>query len=55
MTLHGGDGRMDLAYFWSAILIVLLPLATFVTLAVLTTRAYFRRKTPDGGGEPPRS
>lgn len=52
LALHGTDGRMDLAYFWSAILIVLLPVAVFVTMAVLLVRGYRRRRVADGGGDP---
>lgn len=48
------DGRLDLAYFWSSILTVLLPAATFVTIGILVARGYVRRKTADGGGPPPR-
>ncbi|HEU5261835.1 MAG TPA: hypothetical protein VFU41_10495 [Gemmatimonadales bacterium] len=47
------DGRLDLAYFWSSLLIVLLPATAFVVLAFLVTRGYLRRKVPDGGGPPP--
>lgn len=36
--LHGGDDRIDLIYFWSSILIVLLPLAVFGTLAYLVVK-----------------
>ena len=42
--LHGGDDRMDLIYFWSAILIVLLPLAIFTTLTWLLVKAYRKRE-----------
>lgn len=52
LVQHGGDERMNLAYFWSSILTVLLPVAVFVALAVLAVRGYFRRKDPDGGGPP---
>ena len=52
LALHGTDGRMELAYFWSAILIVLTPVAVFVTIAVLLIRGYRRRRVADGGGEP---
>jgi len=53
LLLHGGDDRMDVIYFWSAILIVLLPIAVFTGLAFLAVRGYFRRREADGGGEPP--
>jgi hypothetical protein len=52
LLLHGDD-RMDLVYFWSSLLTVLLPATVFVVLAVLVVRGYFRRKTADGGGPPP--
>jgi len=35
VLMHGGGDRMDLIYFWSAILIVLLPIAIFVTIGYL--------------------
>ena len=44
---------MDLVYFWAAILIALVPVAVFVVIGFLVTRAYFRRRVPDGGGDPP--
>ncbi len=50
LLLHGD--RMELAYFWSSIVIVALPIGVFVTIAVLAVRGYFRRRAPDGGGEP---
>jgi hypothetical protein len=42
--LHGGNDRIDLIYFWSAILMVALPLTIFITLGYLITKAYFRRR-----------
>jgi hypothetical protein len=53
LAQHGHGGRMDLVYFWSSILTILLPVAVFVALGVLTVRGYVRRKAPDGGGPPP--
>lgn len=50
MALHGGDDRLDWVYFWSSVLIVLLPVAVFVALGVLTARGYFKRRDADGGG-----
>jgi hypothetical protein len=44
VLLHGGDDRMDLIYFWSAILIVLLPIAIFVTIGFLLVKAYRKRE-----------
>ncbi len=49
LVLHGD--RMELAYFWSSIVIVALPVGVFITIAVLAVRGYFRRRAPDGGGE----
>jgi hypothetical protein len=48
---HGPD--MDVVYFWSSLLIVLLPLGVFTTITVLVVRGYFHRAAADGGGEPP--
>jgi len=44
---------MDVVYFWSSVLIVVLPLAVFTTITVLVVRGYFHRTAADGGGEPP--
>ncbi len=41
---HGGGDRMDLIYFWSAILIVLLPIAIFVTIGYLLWRGYRKER-----------
>ena len=51
--LHGGDSRMDQVYFWTSVLIAALPVAVFITITVLATRGYFRRRVADGGGDPP--
>ena len=48
---HGPD--MDVVYFWSSVLIAVLPLGVFTTITVLVVRAYFHRAAADGGGEPP--
>ena len=48
--LHGGDDRVDLIYFWSAILIVLLPIAIFATIAFLLVKGYRRRERGAGSG-----
>ena len=53
LLLHGGDDQMDLIYFWSAVLIAIVPVGVFITLGVLVVRGYWRRREPDGGGEPP--
>lgn len=40
LTLHGGDDRMDLIYFWSSILIVALPLLVFGALTYFVVKGY---------------
>lgn len=50
VLLHGGDGHIDLIYFWSSILIVLLPLSVFITLTYLLVKAYRNRERGAGGG-----
>lgn len=54
LLLHGADDKLDVIYFWSALLIVALPITVFASLAFLAVRGYFRRRESDGGGEPPR-
>lgn len=49
--LHADD--MDIVYFWSALLIAIVPLAVFTVLGVLVIRGYYHRRVADGGGEPP--
>ena len=44
VLLHGGDDRMDLIYFWSAILIVLLPITVFVTIAYKLWKGYRKER-----------
>lgn len=51
LLFHGED--MDVVYFWSAMLIALVPIAVFAIIAVLAVRGYFHRAAADGGGEPP--
>lgn len=51
LALLHGDDRMDLIYFWSSILIVLLPLAIFSTLAYLLVKAYRNREQGAGSSK----
>ena len=51
LLLHGDN--MDAVYFWSALLIAIVPIAVFAIIAVLAVRGYFHRGAADGGGEPP--
>ena len=44
ILLHGRDDRMDLIYFWTAILIVLLPIAIFVTIGYLLWKGYRKER-----------
>ena len=53
LMLDGGHGHIDLIYFWSSILTVVLPVGVFILMAVLFFRAYARRTEADGGGAPP--
>ena len=47
LTLLHND-RIDLIYFWSAIVMVLLPLAIFITLTYLIVKAYRSRERGAG-------
>ena len=40
--VHGNDERMDLLYFLASLLIIVLPVTVFITMAWLLTRQYFR-------------
>lgn len=56
VLLHG-DG-MDIIYFWSSIVIVLLPLTVFTWLTWLVVRAYRREqasRSPESGVGAPKS
>ena len=53
VLLHGGDDRMDLIYFWSAILIVLLPIAVFATIGYLLVKGYRRERRAGGAARRP--
>lgn len=50
-VLHGGEGHVDLVYFWSAVVMASLPVAVFVVIGFLAVRAYFRRRGMDGGDD----
>jgi len=51
LVLHGGNGHLDLVYFWSAVVMAGIPVGVFVVIGFLAVRAYFRRREADGGGE----
>lgn len=40
--LHGSDERMEWLYLWASIIIIVLPVSTFITIAWLLARQYFR-------------
>ena len=42
LSLVHGDERMDVLYFWASIIIIVLPVSTFITIAWLIARQYFR-------------
>jgi len=52
LAQHGGDGHVDLVYFWSAVVMASIPVAVFVVIGFLAVRAYFRRRW-GGRAEPP--
>jgi hypothetical protein len=43
----------DLVYFWASVLTAGIPVAAFVVIAWLVTKAYFKRREEDGGGPAP--
>jgi hypothetical protein len=51
LVLHGGDGHIDLVYFWSAVVMASLPVAVFIVIGFLVVRAYIRRQGADGGDD----
>jgi len=42
--LHGSDERMEWLYFWASIIIIVLPVSVFITMAWLVARQYFRER-----------
>ncbi len=53
VLLHGGGDRMDLIYFWSAILIVLLPVGVFVAIGYWLVKMYRREHHAGNPGRRP--
>lgn len=53
VLLHGGDDRMDLIYFWSAILIVLLPVGVFAAIGYWLAKMYRREHDAGNPGRRP--
>ena len=54
VLLHGDDARMDLLYFWAAVLIALTPVLIFGGLGVWVLREMWRKRgaAEDQGGRP---
>jgi hypothetical protein len=44
--------ELDRVYFWSSLVIVIVPVGVFSWISWLLWRAYRRRREPDGGGDP---
>jgi F0F1-type ATP synthase assembly protein I len=44
LSLVHGDERMELLYFIASILIIVLPVTVFITMAWLIARQYFRER-----------
>ncbi len=52
LVLQNDMPQLDRVYFWSSLVIVVLPLIVFSAITWLVWRAYRRRQEPDGGGDP---
>ena len=44
VILHGDDPRLELLYFWAAVLLALTPLLIFGTIGVLAIRGMWREE-----------
>ena len=44
ILLQGDDSRMQLVYFWSAVLLALTPVVAFAGLTVWVVRKYLRER-----------
>ena len=51
LLAHGDDARLDLVYFWAAVLIALTPVVIFGTIGVLVLKKIWkdRRKAGEQG------
>ncbi len=49
LLLHGDDPKMELLYFWSAVLIALTPVLIFGGIAVLVMRGIWKRSREEKG------
>ena len=48
VILHGDDPRMELLYFWAAVLLALTPMIIFGGLAVWVGRKIWKERRNDG-------
>jgi len=44
LLLHGDDPRLDLVYFWAAVLIALTPVLIFGTIGVLVVKKILKER-----------
>jgi hypothetical protein len=51
LSLLHGDERTEWLYFWASILIILLPVGIFVSMAWLLGRQYFRERRAAAAAE----
>ena len=49
VLLHGDDPKLDLLYFWAAVLLALTPVLIFGTIGVLVLKKIWRER--HGSGE----
>ena len=55
LLLHGGDSKLDLLYFWAAVLLALTPVLIFGTIGVLVLKKIWKEqrgsRNAEGGTE----
>ncbi len=44
LLAHGDDARLDLVYFWAAVLIALTPVVIFGTIGVLVVKKIMKER-----------
>lgn len=53
LLAHGDDARLDLVYFWAAVLIAITPVLIFGTIGAWVLRAIWRAHHAPAGSEAP--
>ena len=48
VLLHGDDQRLDLVYFWAAVILALTPVLIFGTIAVLVLKKIWKERRHSG-------